>query len=178
MLSPTTLKVLNEGRELLAKGHSSSNKALFTRGGRGSTINRTQEIIRSLSGSGNGNEDDNEDLHRSSNAIMKERLRLGQLYGVGTKRVKKLKAKKKKVYNDERDFNYNDDDEVEALKRIRGCLLLQTEGVSAAEKETYAKSTLFECMLLLEKALGLELSQRQTAALVCSMDAVEGVIRF
>lgn len=171
-LSAATLNLLQEGRSLLNQGTNSKFHAQF-RASKGSTIERTGEIIRALGAEEGGAKNilSNEAEARRKKA----KVRLATLYATGVSKAVKLKGKKRKVLGDERDYEFSPEDLDGALSLIEDCPALKTLGASRLENAVndYA-ITIFEVISLLDMSLSLRLTQRQTAALVDKLNAREG----
>lgn len=131
---------------------------------KGSTIDRTNDIVRSL------RVDDESRPHTKNN---KDVYRLAQLYGYGLHRIKKLKGNKHGLFGDDRDFESDETDLVSAMSKIDSCTNLG-DGMDRLESLSSRTISIGELMNIMELQFGLHLSVQECAAVAKRFDSVQG----
>ena len=135
---------------------------------KGSTIDRTTDIVMSLGGF---------PTHKHDTAKIRDGLRLASLYGSGLGQASKLKGKRILLKGDESDFDCDESDLQSALKILSKCMYFIENGAQQLESSSSGFATvtsLMELQTLLEVELRLKLSLPELSALIKSFESLEG----
>lgn len=134
---------------------------------KGSTIDRTHAIIRSL--------DEAVDKIKLNEHFQKDIVRLSHLYGHGVGQIKSIKGRKSKLRGDESDFECSENDWLLARGKLDHSLALFEKGTTSMQSLGSTYISLSELRHLLDITYSLKFSLPEMSAIAKNFDAVEGM---